>query len=105
MPMVDDARARYDEIAAALAELPDVQLTKMMGMPSIKRAGKLVAGFSNDEGAMVFKLTDPAQREAALGFEGAHLFEPMAGRQMKEWVVVPAASADRWSDLADQAVS
>jgi hypothetical protein len=54
---------------------------------------------------MVFKLPDQAQREVALALDGTELFDPgERGAPMKEWVVVPAAHADRWPDLADQAL-
>jgi hypothetical protein len=103
-----DPRARYDELADDLAaQNDDVELGQMMGMPAIKRSGKMVGGFSNDEGAMVFKLSDVTAREAALALDGAHLFDPSGGRRaaMKEWVVVPAAHADKWADLAAQAAA
>jgi hypothetical protein len=65
-----DAQARYEEIADDLAaQNDDVTLGQMMGMPAIKRGGKMIGGFS-----------------------------------IKEWVVVPAAHADRWPDLAQQAL-
>ena len=102
-----DARARYDEIADDLAaQNDDVTLGQMMGMPAIKRGGKMVGGFSNDEGAMVFKLTDQAARERALALDGAQLFDPSGGRRapMKEWVAVPVAHADNWAELADEAL-
>jgi len=102
-----DARARYDELADDLAARnDDVELGQMMGMPAIKRGGKMIGGYSNDEAAMVFKLPDEAAREQALALEGAHLFDPSGGRRapMKEWVVVPAAHATKWPDLADQAL-
>jgi hypothetical protein len=100
-----DATARYAEIVDDLvARNNDVQATKMMGMPSVKRAGKLVAGFVADEDAMVFKFPDAKDREQALGLKGAHLFEPMQGRQMKEWVVVPKAHEREWPKLAEQAL-
>jgi hypothetical protein len=102
-----DARARYDELADDLAARnDDVQLGQMMGMPAIKRGGKMVGGFSSGEGAMVFKLPDSEQREAALTLDGAHMFDPSGGRRapMKEWVVVPAAHAKLWAKLADQAL-
>jgi hypothetical protein len=100
-----DARTRYDEICSDLvAWNADVQLGQMMGMPAIKRSGKMIGGFWRE--AMVFKFPDQAQREAALALEGAELFDPSErGRPMKEWVAVPAAHADRWPGLADQAVS
>jgi hypothetical protein len=101
-----DPRVRYDEVADDLAARnDDVELGQMMGMPAIKRSGKMIGGFSNDEGAMVFKLADEAARDRALALRGAHLFDPSGGRRapMKEWVVVPAAHAGKWADLANQA--
>jgi hypothetical protein len=103
-----DARGRYDEIADDLAvRNDDVELGQMMGMPAIKRSGKMIGGFSNDESAMVFKLPDEAAREHALALAGAHLFDPSGGRRapMKEWVAVPAAHADSWAGLAAKALA
>lgn len=99
-----DAEALFEELAETLVELRGVERVKMMGYPALKHRGKLLACFARDEEAMIFKLPDPAEREAALALEGAHLFGPMAGRPMKEWVAVPASSGDRWADLADQAI-
>jgi hypothetical protein len=99
-----DAQQRYDEIADDLAARnPSVQLGKMFGMPTIKAGGKAIAGLYGED--MVFKLPDAAARERALALSGAHLFEPMAGRQMKEWVQVPAAQAKAWRKLADEALA
>jgi hypothetical protein len=99
-----DAQARFDEIADDLvARNADVQTTQMMGMPSLKRGGKLFAGLWHD--TMAFKLTDPEHRQAALAIEGAELFDPSGrGRPMKEWVQVPAAHAAEWSRLAELAL-
>jgi hypothetical protein len=102
-----DPRTRYDELADDLAaQHDDVELGQMMGMPAIKRGGKMIGGFAKAEGAMVFKLPDEAAREAALALDGAHLFDPSGGRRapMKEWVVAPAGHADRWPELAEQAL-
>ena len=101
-----DPRQRYDEIADDLvARNDDVELAKMMGMPCVKRAGKMVAGFAASSGAMVFKLEDPDQRDAALALEGAELFDPGGrGRPFKEWVEVPVAHADRWPEFAEAAL-
>ena len=53
---------------------------------------------------MTFKLRGPAHARA-LELAGARLFDPSAiGRPMKEWVEVPAASADRWDELAQEAL-
>ncbi len=100
-----NAETRYAEIVDDLvAKNDNVRATKMTGMPSVKRAGKLVAGFVPDENAMMFKLPDPTAREEALNLKGAHLFEPMQGRQMKEWVVVPKAHEQQWPQLAERAL-
>jgi hypothetical protein len=97
-----DARARYDEIAGDLAAR-NVVAGQMFGMPTLKADGKAIGGLT-DEG-MVFKLPDESAREQALSFEGAHLFEPMAGRPMREWVVVPTAHADEWASLTETALT
>jgi hypothetical protein len=99
-----DARKRFDELADdVLARNGDVELTQMMGMPALKRNGKLWVGFW--KGEVAFKLTDEGEREAALAIEGARLFDPgERNRPMKEWVVVPEAHADRWPQLAEQAL-
>jgi hypothetical protein len=102
-----DPEARYEEVADDLAARnDDVTLGQMMGMPAIKRGGKMIGGFARGGGAMVFKLPEEAAREAALGLDGAHLFDPSGGKRapMKEWVVVPAAHADWWPKLAQDAV-
>ena len=98
-----DAQARYDELADDLvAQNDDVTLGKMFGMPCIKRGGKAVAGFWQE--SVVFKLPDAAALERALALDGTQLFDPMGGRPMKEWVVVPVSHADEWPGLASDAL-
>jgi hypothetical protein len=72
-------------------------------MRCFKTNGKAAGGFW--QGSMVFKLTDATLRQQALALSGAHPFDPMGGRPMKEWVVVPATQAQRWPELAHAAVS
>jgi hypothetical protein len=100
-----DARERYDELADFLAFRHDfVQLSQMMGMPCVKARGKMVAGFTL--GAMVSKLTDPERHAEALALDGAHLFDPSGqGKPFRQWVVVPAAHAERWEVFADHALT
>jgi hypothetical protein len=100
-----DARERYDQIADdLLARNDDVSLGQMMGMPCIKKGSKMIGGFS--KGTMVFKLPNVDVREEALALDGAHLFDPSGdGKPFREWVVVPAAHADRWPGLAEQALT
>src|SRR5215217_395005 len=98
-----DARARYDAIVAEVSEgRPAVAPGQMFGMSCLKANGKFVAGFWED--SMVFKLPDAAAREGALALAGAAHFDPMGGRPMKEWVVVPPVHAERWRELAEAAL-
>jgi hypothetical protein len=101
-----DAKERYEELVDDLcARNDDVEPSQMMGMPCVKRSGKMVAGFAKGEGAMVFKLPDPAAHTRALALEGAHLFDPGGkNRPFKEWVVVPDAHADQWKSFAQEAL-
>jgi hypothetical protein len=106
------ARQRYDELVDDLcARNDDVEPSQMMGMPCVKRGGKMVAGFASgtalaaDERAMVFKLPDPEAHVRALALEGAHLFDPGGkGRPFKDWVVVPFAHEAEWESLAEIAL-
>ena len=72
-----DAQERYEELVDDLcARHDDVAPSQMMGMPCVKRSGKMVAGFAKSEAAMVFKLPDPDAHARALALDGAHLFDP-----------------------------
>jgi hypothetical protein len=101
-----EARERYDELVDDLcARNDDVEPAQMMGMPCVKRGGKMVAGFSKSSEAMVFKLPDPAAHSRALGLDGAHLFDPSGkGQPFKEWVVVPFAHEVEWESFAHDAL-
>jgi hypothetical protein len=97
-------RERFDDICDALTEWhPEVRLSKVFGMPCLKRSGRVIAGFSRT--GMVFKLTDPAVHARVLAIPGAHLFDP-SGRGngvFRQWVVVPPEQAAEWESLAHDA--
>lgn len=94
-------RARFDQLVDELKGELDIVGTSMFGMPSIKRRdGKAFAGLYGED--MVFKL-EGEPHAAALALEGSHLFEPMAGRPMKNWVQVPPSHETQWADLARKA--
>jgi hypothetical protein len=84
------------------AQNPEVVSSKMFGMPTLKVGGKAFAG--EFEGDMVFKLAGDAHQQA-LELSGAHLFDPMGGRPMKEWVMIPVAHQATWPDFAKAALS
>jgi len=100
----DSARERYEDIVDAIcAWHDDARAGKVFGMPCVKRAGKVVFGFSRT--GMVFKLTDPGVHARALALPGAHLFDPSGrGEVFRQWVVVPAGPGDDWEALAYEAL-
>ncbi len=95
------AEKQYKEIAALLAESDGAVSSQMFGMPVLKIRGKAFTGLLED--ALVFKLNGEAHTQA-IALTGAKLFEPMLGRPMKEWVVVPVKNATHWAQLAKDAM-
>jgi hypothetical protein len=91
--------ARFDRLAETFVARGATR-SQMFGMPVLKAGDKVFAGTFGD--AMTFKL-GPDDLERARGLTGVEPFEPMRGRPMKEWVLVPLAHAKRWSDLAERA--
>jgi hypothetical protein len=69
-------------------------------MPVLKIRDKVFAGTYGD--AMTFKLA-PDDIAATLKLKGVEPFEPMPGRPMKGWVMVPLEHSKRWPRLAEQA--
>jgi hypothetical protein len=100
MSMDIDPQTEFDAVADELTATSSAVRGMMFGMPSLKQGGKAFAGYY--KGAMVFKLGGAAHARA-LGLSGAHLFDPMGGRPMKEWVVMPAEHAAQWLALARDA--
>ena len=74
---------RFNE---AIKPLDSVQSRKMFGYPAAFRNGNMFAGLFQD--AMILRLGE-ADR-LALSKRGGRAFEPMPGRPMREYVVVPA---------------
>jgi hypothetical protein len=100
-----DPRARFDQIVDDLSGRdPDVEGSQMMGRPSIKAGGKLIACLES-RGTMAFKLPDEAEQEKALALDGARVYEPADnGRQMGGWIEVPPAHEEKWEELAETAL-
>lgn len=94
-----DAQAEFDALAGELEQL-GAKRSKMFGMPCLKNpGGKAFVGLSGDE--LVVKLgRDTPQHAEALKIEGAHLFDPMGGRPMKEWICLPVAARSSWAGFA-----
>lgn len=74
------------EFEASLCLLPDITQRKMFGYPAAFANGYLFAGLF--ENHMILKLPDGA-RSKLLKLPGATPFEPIPGRTMGKFVVVP----------------
>jgi hypothetical protein len=98
-------KTRFEEIVDDLAARdPDVEASQMMGRPSIKAGGKLIACLES-RATMAFKLPDEAEQEKALALEGARVYEPADnGRKMGGWIEVPPRHQDTWAELAETAL-
>jgi TfoX/Sxy family transcriptional regulator of competence genes len=87
---------------AAAPKDPKVVRRPMFGYPALYLNGNMFAGTFQDK--VVARLSD-AERAKAMK-AGAKQFEPMPGRAMKEYIVVPAADVAKpaalrkWIDLA-----
>jgi TfoX/Sxy family transcriptional regulator of competence genes len=73
---------------AATSGLPGAEPRKMFGYSCVFAKGNMFAGLH--EAGMVIRLADE-QRVEFLRLKGAKQFEPMPGRVMREYVVVPKA--------------
>lgn len=96
-----DTTLRFDRLAERFVARGATR-GQMFGMPVLKVRDKVFAGTFGD--AMTFKLA-PEDLERALKATGVEPFEPMRGRRMKEWVLVPVGHSRSWSRLAEQAFS
>jgi TfoX/Sxy family transcriptional regulator of competence genes len=63
-----------------------VEQRQMFGYPAAFINGNLFMGLHQDN--MILRLADD-DRAALLKIDGAKVFEPMAGRPMREYVIVP----------------
>lgn len=95
----DRTTSRFDELAEAFVGR-GAKRGQMFGMPVLKVRDKVFAGTFGD--AMTFKLA-PEDLQRALKAKGVEPFEPMRGRRMKEWVLVPVQHSRSRSWLAEQA--
>ncbi len=100
-----DPKAQFGEIVDDLvARDADVEQSQMMGRPSIKAGGKLIACLES-RGTMAFKLPAESEQEKALALDGARVYEPADnGRKMGGWIEVPPAHAERWAELTETAL-
>lgn len=96
-----------DDLVAAfgafLDRFPDLERRQMFGYPAAFANGQMVT--SLHEARWVLRLPDDARREI-LAIDGAEPFEPMPGRPMAGFVVVPPSlvadpgALEPWIDRA-----
>jgi hypothetical protein len=82
-----------ERFASVMDRYPDAQRKKMFGYPAAFVDGNMATGLFAEQ--WVVRLPDPEIGEAKAA--GAGSFEPMPGRPMKAFVVIPVA------DVADDA--
>ena len=94
------AHTIFDPLAEAYLARPGVDIGSMFGSEGLRVRGKVFA-FVGYRGAMVVKL--PAARVDDLdGVDGMERMV-MRERAMEEWMLVPAAAAERWEPLLAEA--
>lgn len=94
-----DAEARFDAIVEEMAPL-GVLPGALFGARSLTVDGTAFACLKN--GHLAVKLgAGSAAHAAALGLDGAELFDPSGrGRPFQDWVAVSPAYAEEWASLA-----
>jgi hypothetical protein len=101
LPQVGPQTAkRYEALAEDLVAR-GAKRSQMFGMPVLKKGDKVFCGTFGD--GMTFKLGSEEEVATALKGKGVERFEPMPGRSMKAWVLVPVEHWRAWAKLADQA--
>ena len=94
--------ARFNDVLARNAA-PDITMRQMFGYQCAWIAGNMLTGLFAQEWWV--RVSEP-DRTALLELPGAHPFEPMPGRSMGRYVVLPAgivagdAGVDDWLDKA-----
>jgi len=88
MEWVKAPQEMIDRFDAMLPKRPEIERRKMFGYPNALVNGNMFCGLFAD--SMFVRLAEE-QRHLLLAVEGAHMLEPMPGRAMREYVVVPAS--------------
>jgi hypothetical protein len=101
-PAGQPAEAAYDAIVARLSAEPGVSVGRMFRSEGLHHGGRYFALLARGE--LVVKL--PADRVAVLtAADEGRPFEPSPGRNLREWLTVPAAHRATWPGLADEALA
>lgn len=90
------AEEKYHRIAESI---PGTKKGSMFGALCIKSVVNGKAGVMFWKDNMVFKLEGEALKNV-MELDGASIFDPMGGRPMTGWVVLPYYYSDKWLDFA-----
>jgi hypothetical protein len=80
--------ALAEQFRKAMATYPEAQVRMVFGCPCAFIRGNMITGLFGDEW---FIRLPAEQRPGLLRLKGAHPFEPMPGRPLREQVVLPAS--------------
>ena len=81
-----------------IGTVPGAQVRKMFGYPAAFINGNMFTGLHNNY--MILRLS-PDDLNTFLKLPGSHPFEPMPGRPMREYAVVPATILSVESELVE----
>ena len=84
-PAPDELKQVFEK---AIQSFPEAEPRKVFGYPAVVINGHMFAGLHQED--MILRLGE-VDRAQLLKRPGAKLFEPMPGRPMREYVVVPPA--------------
>ena len=87
--------ARFGKV---IESVPGAQVRKMFGYPAAFLNGNMFAGLYDNY--MIVRLS-PKDIKAFFELHNSHAFEPMPGRAMKEYAVIPTAVLNSESELAE----
>ena len=92
----------FGEIAEELAP-QGAKRGQMFGMVCLKDPnGKAFVGLHSEE--LVVRLNrDTDEHATALALPGSHLFDPMGGRPMKDWICLTLGQREQWLLLTEAA--
>jgi len=86
------------QFAGAVERIPSVEQRKMFGYPAAFLNGNMFAGLFQDHVVVRLSVEDRAELGRTAG---ARPFEPMPGRPMREYLVVPEAVVDSVTELPE----
>jgi TfoX/Sxy family transcriptional regulator of competence genes len=84
--------AMVQTFMSAVQLLPGVQVRKMFGYPCAFFQGQMFSGLH--QSSMILRLSE-ADRAEFKKINGAASFEPMPGKPMREYMVIPAEILDK----------